>query len=53
MIFKKWKDFNPEKFWKVSNKWGKVVKNGPSESCGRQPLKKLKWNGLLMQTISL
>ena len=23
--------------------WGKVVKNGPSTICGRQPLKNLKW----------
>ena len=24
--------------------WVKVFKNGPSKICGRQPLKKLKWN---------
>ena len=29
----------------------KVFKNGPSEICGRQPLKNLKWYGLLKQTI--
>ena len=23
--------------------WDKVFKNGPSEICGRQPLKNLKW----------
>ena len=33
--------------------WGKVFKNGPSEICGRQPLKKLKLYGLFKQTISL
>ena len=33
--------------------WGKVFKNGPSEICGRQPLKNLKWYGLLKQTIPL
>ena len=26
----------------VINKWDKVLKNGPSEICGRQPLKKFK-----------
>ena len=25
----------------------KVFKNGPGETCGRQPLKNLKWSGLL------
>ena len=29
------------------NKWDKVFKNGPSKVCGRQPLKDLKWYGLL------
>ena len=28
--------------------WVKVFKNGPSKICGRQPLQKLKWNGLLI-----
>ena len=28
-------------------------KNGPSENCGREPLKNLKWYGLFKQTISL
>ena len=27
--------------------WDKVFKNGPSKICGRQPLKYLKWYGLL------
>ena len=27
--------------------WVKVFKNGPSNICGRQPLKNLKWYGLL------
>ena len=31
----------------------KVLKNRPSKICGRQPLKHLKWYGLLTQTISL
>ena len=31
--------------------WGKVFKNGPSAICGRQPLKKLKWYGLLVSNI--
>ena len=29
------------------NIWNKVFKNGPSEICARQPLKNLKWYGLL------
>ena len=33
--------------------WVKVFRNGISIICGRQPLKKLKWYDLLMQTISL
>ena len=33
--------------------WDKVLKNGPSKICGRQPLKNLKGYGLLKQTISL
>ena len=28
--------------WKITNKWDKVFKNGPSEICERQPLKNLK-----------
>ena len=32
--------------------WVKVFKNGPNKICGRQPLKNLKWYGLLRQTIS-
>ena len=31
------------------NKWGKVFKNGPNKTCGRQPLKNLKWYGLLRE----
>ena len=27
--------------------WDKVFKNGPSKTCGRQPLKNLKGYGLL------
>ena len=26
----------------ATNKWDKVLKNGPSKICGRQPLKNLK-----------
>ena len=33
--------------------WVKVFKNGPSKTCGRQPLKNMKRCGLLRQTISL
>ena len=33
------------------NKWERVFMNGPSKICGRQPLKKLKWYGLLKQTM--
>ena len=33
------------------HKWEKIFKNGPSKICGRQPLKSLKGNGLLRQTI--
>ena len=36
-----------------ANKWVKIFKNGPSKICGRQPLKNLKWYGLLRQTKSL
>ena len=32
-------------------KWDKVFKNGPSEICGRQPLKNLKGYDLLRQTV--
>ena len=36
------------KLWmKRKSIWDKVFKNGPSEICGRQPLKNLKWYGLL------
>ena len=28
------------------DKWDKVFKNGPSKTCGRQPLKNLKGYGL-------
>ena len=30
--------------------WNKVFKNGPSNICGRQPLKTLKGYGMLKQT---
>ena len=33
--------------------WDKVFKDRPSEICGRDSLKDLKWYGLLKQTISL
>ena len=33
--------------------WNKAFKSGPAEICGRQPLKNLKWYGLLKQTILL
>ena len=36
--------------WNICDK---VFKNGPSKICGKQPLKNLKWYGLLRQTISL
>ena len=32
---------------RLGSKWDKVFKNGPSKICGRQPLKNLKWYGLL------
>ena len=32
---------------KTTDKWKKVFKNGPSETCGRQSSKNLKWYGLL------
>ena len=32
---------------KISYTWDKVFKNGPSKICGRQPLRNLKWYGLL------
>ena len=31
--------------------WDKILKNVPTEICGRQPLKNLKWHGLLKQAI--
>ena len=34
-------------------KWDKVFKNGPSNICGRQPLKDLKGSDLPDQTKSL
>ena len=37
---------------KLSLIWVKVFKNGPSKNCEGQPLKNLKWYGLLRQTIS-
>ena len=33
-------------FWHIE-KWDKIFKNGPSKICGKQPLKNLKWYGLL------
>ena len=33
--------------------WEKVFKNGPSEICGRQPLKNLKWYGLLKSILCI
>ena len=33
--------------------WDKVFKNGPSKTCGRQPLENLKGYGLLKQTTSI
>ena len=30
----------------MRHRWNKVFKNGPSKTCGRQPLKNLKWYGL-------
>ena len=33
------------------DKWDKVFRNGPSEICGRQPLKNLKWYGLIKQMV--
>ena len=37
----------------IRHKWDKVFKNGPSKTCGRQPLKNLKEYGPLKQTIPL
>ena len=36
-----------------NNIWGKVLKNGRSKICGKQPLKYLKGYGLLKQNYSL
>ena len=36
-----------------NNNWDKVLKNGRSKICGRQPLKYLKGYGLLKQNYSL
>ena len=33
--------------WILKDIWEKVFKSGPSEICGRQSLKYLKWDGLL------
>ena len=33
--------------------WVKVFKNGPNKICGRQPLKNLKWHGLLFKSKKL
>ena len=33
--------------------WGKVFKNAPSKTCGRQPLRNLKWYSPPQQTKSL
>ena len=30
-----------------TNHWDKVFKNGPSKICARQPLKNVKWFGVL------
>ena len=40
--------------WKIGLKlkWGKVVKNEPIKICGRQPLRKLNWYGLLADHIT-
>ena len=40
-------------FFSKSTIWDKVIKNGPSEIYGRQPLKNLKGYGVLKKTISL
>ena len=44
-------NFEEENIRKSMSNWYKVFKNGPSEVCGRQPLKHL--NIMLKQTISL
>ena len=50
------KEWPYENFWKFLQAfvrriiWDKVFKNEPSEICGRQPLKNLKWYGLLKQS---
>ena len=33
-----------EQKYSISNKWGKVFKNGPYEVSGRQPLKNVTWS---------
>ena len=58
-----WKNFENKSAWIICMYnlkerlryfiWVKVFQDGPSEICGRQPLKNLKWYGLLRQTISL
>ena len=37
----------------LKHRWDKVVKNGSSKICGRQPLKNLKRYGLLRQRLLL
>ena len=39
-------------FSRLSFIWVKVFKNGPSKICGRQPLKNLKWYGMLRHITS-
>ena len=39
--------------WNWLDIWVKVFKNGTSKICGRQPLKNMKWYGVLRQTVSL
>ena len=40
-------DGTPITSFRLISIWDKVFKNGPSEICGRQPLKNLKLYGLL------
>ena len=42
----------PTAYCFMSGTYGKVFKNGPSEICGRKPLKNLKRYGLLKQRLS-
>ena len=51
LFYSKWKEEFSKSY--LSLIWNKVFKNGPSEICGRHPLKNLKWYGLFITSIFL